>query len=577
MKTGAWLARYALEQLPVSVTFGIPGVHTTEIYDELAKSDRIQPVLVTHEGAGAFMADAVSRTSAGMIGVLVIVPAAGLTYAMSGIGEAFLDGIPLLVISGGPRSDIPQRFQLHQLDQQSLVKNLTKASWRVTEHAAIVPTLFEAYRVATSGCPGPVLVEIPVNLQLFRGDAGTLPVFDARDSRPPVDPSKIDAAVELLTSAKQPGLFVGWGAVDAVDYTAEIAERLGAPVSTTLQGLSAFPGDHPLHVGMGFSPAAVPAARNAFTDVDCLLAVGTRFSEIPTGSYSARVPENLIHVDIDPGVFDANYKAKVAIAGDSRDVLIEIVGRLRNRGINATRRTERVAGRIAEDKEAFKAEWHAHHTDRVNPAVFFDEMRQQLADDAIVVVDDGNHTYLAAEQYEVRTPRSFVTPTDFNCMGYAVPGAIGAKLARPDAQVVAVVGDGAFLMTGLEIVTAATYRAGVVVFVFDDGELSQIAQGQEIPYNRKVCTVLGNLQIAGVAQATGASFLSIEDNGRVAGGIREALANAAGGRPVIVDVKIDYSKRTRFTGGVVKAVLSRFPVSDRIRFIARALGRRITG
>ena len=141
-----------------------------------------------------------------------------------------------------------------------------------------------------------------------------------------------------------------------------------------------------------------------------------------------------------------------------------------------------------------------------------------------MVVDDGNHTFLAAELFPVTKPRHFVSPTDFNCMGYAVPAAIGAKLARPDRQVVAIVGDGAFLMTGLEIVTATTYQAGVAFFVFHDGELSQISQGQEIPYNRKTCTVLGEMKLEGIALATGAAFVSIRDDAGIEGGIRRGAA-----------------------------------------------------
>src|SRR5215470_2509268 len=166
-RTGAWLARYALEQLPVSHTFGIPGVHTTELYDELSQSEKIRPVLPTHECCGAFAADAISRTTGTQIGCLVIVPAAGVTHAMSGIGECYLDGIPLLVITGGTRTDIDFGYQLHELDQQRLVNGIVKAAWRVTEHREIVPTIFEAYRTAVSGVPGPVLVEIPVNVQLI--------------------------------------------------------------------------------------------------------------------------------------------------------------------------------------------------------------------------------------------------------------------------------------------------------------------------------------------------------------------------------------------------------------------------
>jgi acetolactate synthase-1/2/3 large subunit len=576
-RSGAWLVRYALEQLPVSFTFGIPGVHNTEIYDELGRSERIHPVLVTHEAGAAFMADAVSRTSGGGIGVLVIVPAAGITHAMSGIGEAFLDGIPMLVISGGTRTDVPYSYQLHELDQQRLVGELTKAAWKVKEHREIVPAIFEAYRTAVSGCPGPVFVEIPANLQLFRGETGPLPALEG-PLRPPSPPGDAVAlAVDLLASASAPGLFVGWGAVDALPLTVRIAELLGAPVSTTLQGFSSFPGNHPLFAGMGFSRAAVPAAENAFRSCDCLLAVGTRFGEIPTGSFGAVVPERLVHVDIDPQVFGRNYPARVAIEGDSREVLSALLDGLLARGPARSDRASRVAAQIAADRAAYRGEWLAHRNTRVNPAIFFDELRRQLADDAILVVDDGNHTFLAAELWETRGARTFASPTDFNCMGYAVPAAIGAKLASPGRQVAALSGDGAFLMTGLEILTASVERAGIPFFVFHDGELSQISQGQEIPYNRKTCTVLGEIRLEGIALATGARFVSISSDEGVEPGIREALATAATGRPVVVDVAVDYSKRTRFTSGVVATVLKRFPLGDKVRFVGRALVRKLTG
>ncbi|HXQ64483.1 MAG TPA: thiamine pyrophosphate-binding protein, partial [Steroidobacteraceae bacterium] len=172
--TGAELVRQALEALGVRFAFGIPGVHNTEIYDQLAASSLIEPVLVAHEGGGAFMADAVSRVG-GSIGTLVVVPAAGLTHAASGIGEAFLDGIALLVISGGIRRDTGRRYQLHDIDQHALMKPLTKGTWLVRSHREIISTIFEAYRIATSGEPGPVYVEIPVDLQLFTGEAGPLP------------------------------------------------------------------------------------------------------------------------------------------------------------------------------------------------------------------------------------------------------------------------------------------------------------------------------------------------------------------------------------------------------------------
>jgi acetolactate synthase-1/2/3 large subunit len=576
-KTGAWLVRYALEQLPVSFTFGIPGVHNTEIYDELNRSEKIRPVLVTHEAGAAFIGDAISRTSNGQIGTLLIVPAAGMTHAMSGIGEAYLDGVPLLVISGGTRIDVEFGFQLHELDQHKILAGLTKKSWKVTSHQDIVPTIFEAYRLAVSGRPGPVFVEIPANLQLFQGPVDGVPVFvpPSRDEHP--DEKLLDQAVELLAQALNPGIFTGWGAVDVVREMEQIAEHLGAPVSVTLQGFSAFRGNHPLFAGMGFSRAAVPAAENAFASCDCLLAVGTQFGEIPTGSFGCRVPENLIHIDISPEAIGRNFKAKVGIVGDSRVVVPRILAKLQARMRADSQRRATVEQQLRRDRDAYLAEWKAHQTDRVNPARFFEALRKELPDNGLMIVDDGNHTFMAAEFWESRAARSFVSPTDFNCMGYSVPGAIGAKLVNPEKPVVTICGDGAFLMTGLEIVTATAEGLGIVYFVFHDGELSQISQGQEIPYNRKTCTVLNAIKLEGIAIATGAKFFEMNSDRDIGPVIQDALTASSRGQPVIVDVRIDYSKRTRFTQGVVKTVLKRFPLGDKFRFIGRAVWRKVTG
>lgn len=575
-RTGAWLTVYALEQIGARFTFGIPGVHTTELYDALNNSNRITQVLVTHEGGGAFMADAVGRLS-DSIGVLTVVPAAGLTHAASGIGEAFLDGVPMLVISGGPRTDTEHHYQLHQMDTHKFMGGLTKATFRVTRHDQVVPMLFEAYAIATSGEPGPVFVELPVNILLMTEEIVELPAL-----QPPAPP-RVDAATEmarvaeLLRTAQHPCIFAGWGARDASSELIHLAEYLDAPVATTLQGLSVFPGNHPLHAGFGFGAAAVPAAQNAFRECDAMIAIGTRFSEIATGSYGARVPENLIHIDINPAVFNANYPAKVAIAGDAGAVLKQLMAELEAK---LPRRPSQSAmrERIKNDKAAYRESWYRHDAaDLVNPVRFFDELRRQMPDDGIIAIDDGNHTFLTAELMPIHSPKSVILPTDFNCMGYAVPAAIGAKLACPDRSVQAVVGDGAFLMTCMEILTAASNNLGVVYYVFNDGELAQIGQAQAIPYNRKPCTQLGKLNIEGVALATGAAFLPMNDNAAIADVIAKASAIAGAGRPVIVAVKIDYSKRTAFTLGAVKTNFGRFPLNEKLRFLTRAAVRHVTG
>lgn len=583
-KTAAQLAVHALEQLGITHTFGIPGVHNTELYDELANSTQITPLLVTHEGGGAFMADAFSRIQWGggaqgsaAIGTLLIVPAAGLTHAASGIGEAFLGGVPMLIITGGIRTDTPQRYKLHGVDQLEVAKGFTKAAFRVMSHDEVVPTIYKAYEIATSGFPGPVLVEIPVNLQLFSAPVSVPPAW-----RPPAvlapDAASITDAAQLLSRARQVGIFAGWGARHAQAQLIELAELLNTPVSTTLQGLAVFPADHALHTGFGFSRSAVPAARNAFKRCDALLAVGTRFSEIPTGSFGAVVPADLVHVDIDASVFNANYPARVAIEGDATAVLAALLAQLEQSG-HAQPAPEAGAAlrqQIAQDKAAYRKEWFDHDSgDRVNPARFFATLREQMPAGSVTVLDDGNHTFLAAELYPQVQGAQLITPTDFNAMGYAVPAGIGAKLAAPDKEVAVIVGDGCFAMTCMEIMTAAANRLGVVFYVFKDGALSQIAQAQQRPYQRLTCTELGqSIDLAAMAQATGAAYVALPDDASAAAAIAQARELAAEGRPVIVDVAIDYSKPTAFTLGTTQTNFGGFPLGQKLRFVKRMVTRR---
>ncbi len=573
--TAAALVRHALEQIGVRYTFGIPGVHNIELYDELKSSEQILPVLVTHEGGGAFMADAISRAT-DTIGVLAIVPAAGITHAMSGIGEAFLDGVPMLIVSGGIRTDMDKTFQLHDVDQQALLKPLTKATYKIENYKEAVPIIYEAYRTAVGGEPGPVFVELPANLQLLSGEVDGLPAFEAGNERPALDESAIEAAVELLGSATKPGLFVGWGANDVTDELVRIAEHLAAPVATTLQGLGVFPGDHPLHAGFTFGRSAVPASENAFADCDVMLAVGTRFAEICTGSYGAVPPEKLIHVDINAEAIGANYPAAVSIHADARDALPALADALSAAGDPRDR--SGIEQSIATDKEKYREEWRSHDSgDRVNPGRFFEELRRQLDDDAIVIADDGNHTFLTAELMPIHRGGMYLSPTDFNCMGYCVPASVAVKLALPERQAVGIVGDGAFLMTGLESVTASSNELGCVWFVFNDGELAQIAQAQEVPYQRRTCTTVGALDYEAFAKATGCEYVAIQNDDAIGAGVEKALETSKQNRPVLVDVRIDYSKKTRFTLGTLKTNLQRFDTRNKLRIIGRALWRKLTG
>ncbi len=241
-------------------------------------------------------------------------------------------------------------------------------------------------------------------------------------------------------------------------------------------------------------------------------------------------------------------------------------------------RFDRLQSQIKNDKATYFSDWTKMKNDKlVSPGHFFKSFRQHLSDDAIVVVDDGKHTFLVAELFPVYHSRHLISPTDFNCMGYSVPAAIGVKLSHPERQVAVVVGDGAFLMSGMELLTAAAHNLGIMVFVFHDGELGQISQFQKIPLNRKTCSVLADLKFEGIATATGAHFISMNNDFEIEAVIAEALKVSKTGQPVLVDVKIDYSKKTMLTKGVVKTNLGRFPLREKIRFISRAVKRQIFG
>jgi len=586
-KSGASLVRHALEAIGVKQTFGIPGVHNTEIYDELNSSASITPYLVGHEMAAACMADAVSRTGSS-IGCMLIVPAAGVTHAASGIGEAMLAGIPMLVISGGIHRGSEKRYQLHDIDQHQILKPLTKATYLIESHQQVVPTLFEAYWTAVSGEPGPVFVEVPVDIQLFRGEVSEpLPRLEEfTPVRAEVDSQAIAAAANKLLAAKHPALFVGWGAIRARAELVELAELLGAPVATTLQGVSSFPGDHPLHTGLSFGGAAVAAARKTVGESDCLLAVGTRFAEIATGSYSIEPPTELIHVDINPKVFNANYPASVTIEGDAVQVLEQLLVSLRaamNERVTAGNSasaslSEGIASTIAKHKLKTHKEWLAGgDSSRVNPAQFFTALHAKLDVDAIVVADDGNHTFLTAELLPIRRAGGFISPTDFNAMGYCIPAVNGAKLANPDSQVIGIVGDGAMFMTGMEVATAVHYQLGVIYVIFNDGELAQISQAQELPYHYKTCTKLAHTHWGAFAEAMECAYLALDHERDIETVLERALLISGQNQPVIIDMQVDYSQKTAFTKGIVKANLNRFATAEKLRFVGRALKRKVVG
>ena len=570
-ESGALLVVKALEDEGVAFTFGIPGTHNIELYDALAVSEKITAVLVTDEQAASFMADGVSRSS-GQVGVVNLVPGAGLTHALSGVAEAFLDGIPLVVLSCGIRTDTGRAFQLHDIDQLAVARPVVKDVLPVREPRQLYATVRRAFALARAGTPGPVVVEIPANLYLLRHDFGE-PRYEPEDrAAPHLDPREIEAAVRLLSAARCPLLYVGYGARGATEQVRELAERLAAPVATTIQGKGVFPESHPLFLWNGLGKAAPPFVREVERGCDAMLAVGCRFGEVGTGSYGFIPPEKLVHVDINRAVFNRNFPASVTIEADATEALPALLGRIPPRA-----RDEALEGTIAEGHRAVRDEWRRQQsTERVTPAVLFETLQELAGDDAIFTADSGNGTFLAMEHLRLEAPGRFLAPVDYSCMGYSVPAAIGAKLANPGTDVVALAGDGALLMTGLELLTAAAYGAGVAVVVLRDEELAQIAQFQRTVLNRAVCSQLAPYSVEAFAAAAGCAYLAARSDAEVREAMTRALATARGGKPVMVEVAIDYSRKTWFTRGVVATNFWRLPWPERLRLLLRAAGRHLT-
>jgi acetolactate synthase I/II/III large subunit len=565
---GAKIVVRALEDEGIEFAFGIPGTHNIELYDALAGSARVRAVLVTDEQSASFMADGAWRAS-GRMACVNVVPGAGLTHALSGIAEAFMDGVPMLVLGCGIRQDTGRAYQLHDVNQLAIARPVTKAQLRPERGEEIYAAIREACRIARDGTPGPVFVEIPANLYLLAQEASFAYTPPSTDARVP-NLGLLDDALELF-KGKRVLLYAGLGA-SGVDLV-ELAERLDAPVATTFSGKGVFPETHPLFLWCGFGNAAPEFARRIAGECEAALVIGARFGEVATGSYGVRPPRPMVHVDISPEVIGRNFEADIAITAGAAEFVAAMTPRVESRTPDAALRQ-----RIAAGHRDAREDWErAASRDKVTPSRLLSALQARFGRNSVFVTDSGNGTFLAMEMLRLEKPRSFLAPVDYSCMGYSVPAALGAKLAAPERPVIALAGDGAFLMTGLELLTAAYEGINAAVFVLRDRELAQIAQFQSVAMNRKTKSILPDYDLGSLCAGMGVECLSLGKDKEIVEVLSRVADIIASGRPAVVDVAIDYSERTFFTKGVIKTTLERLPWRERMRFIGRAVARRVLG
>jgi acetolactate synthase-1/2/3 large subunit len=574
----------ALQDEGIPFAFGIPGTHNIELYDALAESRTVKPILVTDEQSASFMADAVWRSS-GRLGCVNVVPGAGLTHALSGIAEAYMDNVAMLVLGCGIRRDTDHAYQLHDIDQLAVVAPVTKAQLRPERGEDLYATIRQACRLARSGTPGPVMVEVPANLYLVSHDRTETRREDFDPIDPPAPlPEDVERAAAVLNGARRPLLYLGLGAAPAGAALVRLAEALESPVATTFQGKGVFPEAHPLSLWPGFGDAAPKFARNVAGRCDATLAIGCRFGEVATGSYGLTPPSPLIHVDIDPDVLNSNFTAEVAATADSAAFVDALLSRLEAKPVDASLRDTIQTGH-ADVRDSWRRAATAKAADTaaetgeggVSPFLLLEALQENFGPETIFTSDSGNGTFLAVECLRLDSPGRLLAPVDYSCMGYSVPAAVGAGLARPDAPVIALAGDGAFLMTGLELLTAADRGIPVLVVILRDRELAQIAQFQEVVFNRAVASRLPDYDPKAICAGVGVECLAMRVDGEIQTTLQTAAETLGRGEPCVIDVTIDYSEKTFFTRGVVKTNFLRLPWRERLRMVARAIGRKVTG
>lgn len=565
--TGAQATVAALLIERTRCVFGVPGAQNNELWDAM-KSWELPYLLVTNESSASIMADASARVT-GCVGVFAVVPGPGVTNALTGIGEALYDSVPIVgIVTDIDRTPGAPVGQVHGLLNAAILQPVCKEVIEVRHQAEIPGAIHRAFQVARCGEPGPTAVVIPYQLYNLVWDYDETPLAPMPR---PFDEAAYRRALGLLSDPRcRVGIYAGLGCMDASPSLTAVAELLQAPVATSVSGKGAIPEGHPLAVGWGYGPQGTRAAESTFKkEVDLVLAVGVRFSENSTANASLPDKPRLIHVDANPNNLGRNIPADVCVHADSRLFLDRLLA-----DGNAVRRppSPSLWGRIAERKAVDRCSYQEVQVKNgVDPMVFLTSLRQVFGPDAWVFVDVTASVHWAAEAIEVCSPRRFFTPANNQSMGWAVPAAVGAQRMQPNRPVASVVGDGCFLMSGLEASTAAREHLPVKFFVLDDGAYHYMQMLQEPTYRRTTATEIAQLDFQGIARGLRLAYNCIGDNSDIGAGIHRALA-ASG--PVLTRVVIGYDGRDiRWLEALKTSYIDKLSNSQKLRMAGRVVVR----
>ncbi len=535
--TGASILWECLEREGVQVVFGYPGGAILPAYDAL-KHSKIHHILVRHEQGATHMADGYARAS-GQVGVAVATSGPGATNMVTGIATAMLDSSPIVCITGQVGSKLIGSDAFQETDITGVTLPITKHNYLVTHASEVARTIREAFYVARSGRPGPVLVDITKDAQQttceFDWEAAKpqLPGY-----RPDLSPERreYEQALELIHNSKRPVILAGHGIIisGAMAEVREFAEKAGIPVALTLLGLGAFPASHPLNLGMmGMHGEAW--VNHTIQEADLLLAFGMRFDDRVTGNlktYASNAKK--IHIEIDPAEINKNVKVDVPLVGDLREVLHELLPHIesidRSEWLDSI---DKLKGDAAvRDIQNLPDSGHLYAAHVIN-----DLWRETRDGDTVVVTDVGQHQMWEAQYYKHEKARSLITSGGLGTMGFALPAAIGAKVARPEAEVWVVVGDGGFQMTLCELATVVQENLKVNIAIINNGFLGMVRQWQEFFYERNyAATPLLNPDFAKLGEAYGIRSMTVTERSQVVPSVQAARQHDG---PVLINFRVE--------------------------------------
>ncbi|MDM3976927.1 acetolactate synthase large subunit [Mycobacterium marseillense] len=540
--TGAQSVIRSLEELDVDVIFGIPGGAVLPVYDPLFDSQKLRHVLVRHEQGAGHAASGYAHAT-GKVGVCMATSGPGATNLVTALADAQMDSIPVVAVTGQVGRTLIGTDAFQEADISGITMPITKHNFLVRSGNEIPRVLAEAFHIASSGRPGAVLVDIPKDVLQGQCTFSWPPRIDLPGYKPTVKPHnrQIREAAKLIAAARKPVLYVGGGVIrgDATEQLRELAELTGIPVVTTLMARGAFPDSHRQHMGMPGMHGTV-AAVAALQRSDLLIALGTRFDDRVTGKLDTFAPEaKVIHADIDPAEIGKNRHADVPIVGDVKAVVGELVEQLRHDGVPGKIDMTEWWTYLDGVRSTYPLSYGPQSDGSLGPEYVIEKLGQIAGPDAVYVAGVGQHQMWAAQFISYEKPRTWLNSGGLGTMGFAIPAAMGAKMARPDAEVWAIDGDGCFQMTNQELATCAIEGVPIKVALINNGNLGMVRQWQTLFYEERYSqTDLATHShripdFVKLAEALGCVGLRCEREEDVADVI--AQARAINDRPVVID------------------------------------------